>query len=107
MLRRGPSTGLGYVATADARFRRTERLRLEVPRVTEGGTPTARLLGRDGQPLALGVTVTERTDPAQQLTFIVLDLALAALAQGEYVVELALEKDGKKEGVAYGFRVVP
>jgi hypothetical protein len=51
--------------------------------------------------------VTERSDPAQQLTFIVLDVPLAALAQGEYVVELALEKDGKKEGVAYGFRVVP
>ena len=34
--RRGPSTGLAYIATADPRFRRTERLRLEVPLVGEG-----------------------------------------------------------------------
>ena len=98
---------MNYVATADARFRRTERLRLEVPRVAEGGTPSARLLGRDGQPLSLSIILTERPDPAQQLTFIVLDVTLAALAQGDYVVELSLEKDGKKEGVAYGFRIVP
>jgi VWFA-related protein len=106
-LRRGPSTGLGYVATADGRFRRTERLRLEVPRIADGGTVTARLLGRDGQPLGLSVALSERPDPSQQLTFIVADLPLGALAQGEYVVELTLEKDGKKEGVAYGFRIVP
>ena len=105
--RRGPSTGLSYVITADARFRRTERLRLEVPRVADGGTVSARLLGRDGQPLALAVTSSERADPAQKLTFVVVDMTLAPLAQGEYVVELTLEKDGKKEGVAYGFRVVP
>ena len=105
--RRGPQTGLNYVPTADARFRRTERLRLEVPRVAEGGTPSARLLGRDGQPLSLGVILSERQDPAQQLTFIVMDVTLAALAQGDYVVELSLEKEGKKEGVAYGFRIIP
>ena len=34
--RRGPSTGLAYVATADPRFRRTERLRLEVPLADAG-----------------------------------------------------------------------
>ena len=47
----GPSTGLAYVATADARFRRTERIRLEVPRASGEGTASARLLGRDGLPL--------------------------------------------------------
>ena len=30
-LRRGPSTGLSYVRADDARFRRTERLRIEMP----------------------------------------------------------------------------
>ncbi len=102
--RRGPQTGLNYIATADARFRRTERLRLEVPRVAEGGTLSARLLGRDGQPLSLGVILSERQDTAQQLTFIVMDVTLAALAQGDYVVELSLEKEGKKEGSGLRFQ---
>ena len=48
--RRGPSTGLAYIGTADPRFRRTERLRLEVPLVGEGFTATGRLLTREGQP---------------------------------------------------------
>jgi VWFA-related protein len=107
VLRRGPQTGLNYSATADARFRRTERLRLEVPRVAGGGIVSARLLGRDGQPLPVLVTHSERVDASQQLAFIVLDLTLAPLAQGDYVVELTVEKDGKKEGVAYGFKLVP
>ena len=34
--RRGPSTGLAYLPTADPRFRRTERLRVEVPVAGEG-----------------------------------------------------------------------
>ena len=55
-LRRGPSTGLAYIATADPRFRRTERLRLEVPLAGEGFTGTGRLLTREGQPMPLVVT---------------------------------------------------
>jgi VWFA-related protein len=105
--RRGPSTGLTYVPTADARFRRTERVRLEIPRIADGGIASARLLGRDGQPLPVPVTVSERMDDAQQLRFLVADLTLAPLAPGEYVMEVTLEREGKSEGVAYGFRIVP
>ena len=103
--RRGPSTGLQYHATADARYRRTERLRFEVPRISATGTATARLLSRDGQPLPLTVTTSERKD--QQTTLIVADLTLAPLAQGEYILEVAVEVDGKRETAMYGFRIVP
>jgi hypothetical protein len=47
--RRGPSTGLAYVATADPRFRRTERLRIEVPLAGEGFAGIGRLLTREGR----------------------------------------------------------
>jgi VWFA-related protein len=107
LLRRGPSTGIAYVQTADARFRRTERIRLEVPRFIADGTVTARLLSRDGQQLPLVVTVTERVDETSKTTFIVADVTLAALAQGEFLIEVTIEKDGKKERAAYAFRVVP
>ena len=105
--RRGPSTGLAYVGTADPRFRRTERLRVEVPLAGDGFTATGRLLTREGQATPLVVTFTTRTDESSKQQFGVADLALAPLAGGEYVLELALVKNGKTETVSYGFRVIP
>jgi hypothetical protein len=106
-LRRGPSTGLAYVATADPRFRRTERLRVEVPLLSDGIAGRGRLLTREGQGLPLVVTYSTRTDAAANQVFGVADVTLAPLAAGEYVLELSLEKDGKPEVVAYGFRLIP
>jgi VWFA-related protein len=104
-LRRGPSTGLAYVPTADPRFRRTERLRIEVPVAGDGFTGAGRLLTREGQPLPLVVNYSTRTDARGTLA--VGEVALAPLAAGEYVLELALTKDGKTEAVNYGFRLIP
>jgi hypothetical protein len=83
-----------------------ERLRLEIPRPSPAGTLSARLLGRDGQPLGLAVAVSESSDPAKP-HMVVAELALAPLAQGEYVIEVTAEQDGKKESATYGFRLVP
>jgi hypothetical protein len=105
--RRGPSTGLEYVATADSRFRRTERIRFEVPRIAAGGNVSGRLLSRTGQVLPLNVVLSERPDDVRQLQLIVADLTLAPLAQGEYVLEVTIEKEGKKETATVGFRIVP
>ena len=105
--RRGPTTGLAYVATADARYRRTERIRLEVPRGPGEGTASARLLGRDGLPLNIAVALTERTDAASQQRYTVADLTLAPLAQGEYVLEIAVELGDRKDTATYGFRLIP
>jgi hypothetical protein len=104
-LRRGPSTGLAYVPTADPRFRRTERLRIEVPISGDGFTGAGRLLTREGQPLQVVVTYTTRTDARGPLA--VGEVVLAPLAAGEYVFELSLTKDGKTEAVNYGFRLIP
>ena len=105
--RRGPSTGLAYLATADPRFRRTERLRAEVALAGDGFTGTGRLLRRDGQPTPLVVSFTTRADAATQQQFGVADVTLSALAEGDYVLELSLQKNGTTEVVAYGFRIVP
>jgi VWFA-related protein len=105
-LRRGPSTGLAYVPTADPRFRRTERLRIEVPVSGEGFTGAGRLLTREGQPLQVVVNYSTRTDARGQ-HLAVGEAALAPLAAGEYVLELSLTKDGKTAAVNYGFRLVP
>jgi hypothetical protein len=105
--RRGPTTGLQYQRTADPRFRRTERLRIEIPRFSQDASLTARLLNREGQVLPLTVALAERLDESLQLRFIVADLTLAPLAQGEYVVDVAAEGNGRKESVTYGFRIIP
>jgi hypothetical protein len=94
------------VPTADPRFRRTERLRVEVPVASDTVTGTGRLLTREGQPLQVVVTVTTRSDDKSNQV-VVGEAVLAPLAAGEYVLELSLTKDGKTEVVGYGFRLVP
>ena len=106
-LRRGPSTGLAYVPTADPRFRRTERLRVEVPLLGAGHAGTARLLTRTAQPMPLVATFTTRVDDEQAQALGVAEINLAPLAEGEYVLELSIVKDGKTGIAAYGFRIIP
>jgi hypothetical protein len=105
--RRGPSTGLQYRPTADARFRRTERIRLEVPRGAGDGQPSARLLARDGKPLNVAIALTERTDADSGQRMLVADVTLAPLAQGDYAVEITVQQGEKKESATYAFRIVP
>ena len=106
-LRRGPSTGLQYIPTADSRYRRTERIRLEVPRGPAEGETSARLLGRDGQALNVAIALSERIDAASQQRLIVAELPLAPLAQGEFVLEVTLAQGTKKDSATYAFRVIP
>jgi VWFA-related protein len=105
--RRGPGTGLAYVGTADPRFRRTERLRVEVPLAGEGVSGQGRVLTREGQSTPLAVTFAARVDEPTQKRFGVAEVVLAPLAAGDYVLELTLGKDGKSEAVSYGFRIIP
>ena len=100
--RRGPSTGPQHLRTADPRFQRNERLRLEFATANDGAA-TARVLDRAGKPIQMPVQVTSRTDAASGIRWIVADVALAPLAQGDYAVELKL---GETTQVT-GFRIIP
>ena len=104
--RRGPSTGRTFESTADARFRRTERLRLDVARLAVADVQ-ARVLNRTGQVLALPVTVTDTPAVDGQPARAVAELALAPLAAGEYVVELTATAAARTESRSYAFRLVP
>lgn len=106
-MRRGPSTGLAYVPTADPRFRRTERLRIEVPLAEPATEATGRMLTREGQPMPLVVTYSSRVDDVSKLRLGVADVTLSALAAGEYVLEFTIKTDKQTEVVSYGFRIVP
>jgi VWFA-related protein len=90
LFRRGLSTGNRVAPAADFRFSRTERLRAEVPVGANVKAEGARLLDRTGQPLALAVTPTERTDEATSQRWIGVEINLAPLSPGEYAIELTL-----------------
>jgi len=100
--RRGPSTGPQYLRTADLRFQRSDRLRLELA-TTATSPVTARMLDRNGKPLSVPVQVSERPDPSTTFRWIVIDASLSPLAPGDYAVEVT--QGGAKQ--ITGFKLVP
>jgi hypothetical protein len=102
LLRRGPTTGPTYLRTADPRFYRTDRLRLELPTDSKGPA-AARLRDRRGGALATPVQVTDREDDSGQFRWIVADVPLTSVAPGDYAVEVT---QGSVTRIT-AFRVVP
>jgi hypothetical protein len=81
--RRGPSTGIAWVPTADPRFRRQERIRVSVGVSADAGTVAGTLLDRQGRTINVPVKV-DQAEP----TALVAELALAPLAAGDYIIAL-------------------
>jgi hypothetical protein len=94
-------TGPRETPTADLRFRRTERIVLETP-VSLAPDISARLLGRTGAPLNVPVTASVRDD-ADGTKWRRVEVTLAPLAPGEYIVETT----SGTERTLTAFRVVP
>jgi len=105
VLRRGPTTGIKFVPTADLQFRRTERVRLELPTTARVTATSGEVLDRAGKPMSLTVTATTRIEAG--ITWASAELNLAPLAAGDYVLKLKAEAGGKTEEVVTGFRLVP
>jgi VWFA-related protein len=103
--RRGRSTGPRFLRTADPRFQRSDRLRLELPApsAATAGEITARMLDRAGSPLSIPLQVTVRAEPGGEMSWIVVDAALAPMAPGDYAVEVSRGDDRQ----VTAFRVVP
>jgi hypothetical protein len=105
LMRRGPFSGPSFVATVDARFRRQERARLEVPVARSINAVGGRLLDRTGQPIAVPVNLAERQDGAT--LWLAADVSLAALAPGDYLIELTLQSGATRRKVLKALRIVP
>ena len=104
LYRSGPTTGNKEVPTADARFRRSDRLRVDVP-AGEWETATARLLDRTGKPLAVPVAGDVFVDP-DGCRWLSARLALAPLAPGDYIIELSNGGENAAR-VLTAIRIVP
>jgi len=116
--RSGPFTGPAFQPTADNRFRRAERIRVDASVASPGdgasfpgdgarsvSAVSARLLDRKGQPMAVPVTVGIREDAHLRLA--TAELALAPLGPGDYLIEISLPRGARTEKVLVAFRLVP
>jgi VWFA-related protein len=104
VFRATPSPRSPMVPVTAPAFRRTERIRVEWPITQALDTRTARVVGRDGKPLAAQVAVSERTTDVSSL---VVDVVLGALAPGDYAVDLVVTSRGETKRTYLPFKVVP
>ena len=107
VMRRCPTTGNKDAPTTDLRFRRNERIRIEIP-TPDAGPVAARLLDRTGTALQIPVTASVR-DESNGSRWRTAELALAPLAPGDYVIELVSRAGGAggEKRTLVAFRVVP
>jgi VWFA-related protein len=102
MSKRGLSTGPRYMRTADPRFMRSDRLKLEL--ATAAPTPAkARILDRNRNELSVPAQVSEREEPSADFRWIVVDVALAPFAAGDYAIEVT---QGREKRIT-DFKIVP
>lgn len=114
VFRRGPTTGVEYVPAADPRFRRNDRVRVELALPPAASKVGARLLDRNGKLLPVPVTLGpstllragQRPDPDGS-TRATGDLTLAPLAMGDYLIEMSYDVAGSTQRVLTAIRVVP
>jgi hypothetical protein len=92
------------VPVIEREFRRTERLLVRVGAQSAAGTPviTARLLNRDGGEMSvLPVTPAGFGDLSH------IDVALAAIPVGEYLIEITAKDGGEQGSTLVAIRVTP
>lgn len=104
LFRSSPAASSPLRPVADFQYRRTERVHVEWPALASLDRRDARLLGRNGQPLAVPVTVTERRSNDRPV--VAATLNLAPLSEGDYVIELSVGSGGSTEQKRIAIRVV-
>ena len=100
MFRRGQATGNRYEPAALPQFSRTERVRFDVPKAGGASLTAARVVGRDGTPIEVPVTLAPHGE------WLSAEVTLAALAPGDYLMELSGSAGGVEQKVLAAFRVV-
>jgi hypothetical protein len=91
-------------AVADFQYRRTERVHVEWPILLPLDRREARLLGRNGQALAIPVNVTERQSSGRNV--LAADLNLAPLTEGDYVIDVTAGSGAEVEQRRVAIRVI-
>jgi hypothetical protein len=103
--RRGSTTAMRFVPTAEWRFTRADRVRAEVLIAEPDEAVTAVLLDRAGAEIAVPVAAGTRIDAGR--AWATAELALAPLAPADYVLRMTLESASRRVEVFAGIKVVP
>jgi VWFA-related protein len=104
MYRAASSPRAPLLSAADPQFRRTERIHLEWTLTAPLDSRVARLLNKQGDPLAVPVQLTERTEGDRLV--LAADLVLAPLAPADYVIEIAAARGTDKVQHGIAFRII-
>lgn len=104
LYRAAPAPASPLRPVAGPQFRRTERVSIEWPLLTPIDHREARLLGRDGSPVPIDVTVTERTSAGTPV--LAADLNLAPLTAGDYVIDVTVRAGERVERRMVALRVM-
>ena len=105
LFRQRPGANSPFVPTADPRFSRGERLRVEAPVDGAIGAVSGQLLDRAGRPFKLPVDCSARAAAVQGPAWAVCDVTIAPLAAGDYGIRLDVTAEGRPYEVITAFRV--
>lgn len=105
VLRRGPSTGTAYLPTADLRFRRQERIRLEWPTLVAPEALTVSVVNLRGEAINVPAQVSTRDEKGTRLA--VVDFGFAPLAPGGYALLLRETGQPVEASVIVAVQVIP
>jgi VWFA-related protein len=103
--RRSGGANAAEVFTADRRFRRTERLVVQMSAASMPDSVSAELLDRTGKVLPLPVTGSAVTK--DDVRWARAELVLAPLAPGDFIIRLTAKKGTEQATTLAPFRIVP
>ena len=108
MARASVSTRQRFVPTADPRFRRNEKVRVEVPVAPGATSATAELLDQGGKVMAAIPVAAALVAPDDAgVGWATADVALAPLSTGDYVLRVHVAHPDGDQRVLTGLRIVP
>ena len=103
--RRGSAASSPEQPTSDRRFRRTERVVVQLSTTLAPDRVSAELLDRSGKvmPLPAAAAMVEK----DAVRWVRAELQLAPLAVGDYILRITTEKGANKIQMLAPFRIVP
>jgi hypothetical protein len=108
LARASASTRQQFIPTADPRFRRNEKVRVEVPVAPGATAAAAELLDQAGKVMAaIPVTASLTAPDDAGIGWATADVSLAPLSAGDYVLRVAVSHPDGDQRVLTGVRVVP